>query len=194
MEQCTKVIADWLIRHEAVAEEDRELYSYAVYSFILSLVPMLLGIGIGLLLNCVKQCIIFMIPFMMLRKYSGGYHAKNLQSCLVCSCLLLLLCAKLSLIMKCGWELLLLNVSSSLCLMIASPIDHENKKLSPEEKKLYKKKVCMLVLLFEILVLFSFLLDCYLYTTCISTGVFLSAGLQVPCIFKRAITWKKCQK
>ena len=46
IEKCANTIADWLINCEVVKETDKELYSYAVYSILLSLSPLLLAIGI----------------------------------------------------------------------------------------------------------------------------------------------------
>ena len=43
IEKCANTIADWLINCEVVKETDKELYSYAVYSILLSLSPLLLA-------------------------------------------------------------------------------------------------------------------------------------------------------
>ena len=55
IEKCANTIADWLINCEVVKETDKELYSYAVYSILLSLSPLLLAIGFGIGMGCVGR-------------------------------------------------------------------------------------------------------------------------------------------
>ena len=75
MERCTGKITDWLIKCGAIPETDRELYEYAIYSILLSLSPMLLALAIGALFGSAVQGVLTITPFVILRKFSGGYHA-----------------------------------------------------------------------------------------------------------------------
>ena len=75
-----------------------------------------------------------------------------------------------------------------------SPIDHENKRLSNEEKKLYKKVTVILTgmswgaaLLFQIL-------GQEMYAVCISIGIMMTAGLQWPVALKQGINTLKMPK
>lgn len=92
MEKCANAIADWLVRCAMIDEEDKELYRYAAYSLILSISPLLLAIGFGICMGRVKESVMITLPFMLIRKFSGGYHTKHAWSCMICSCLLLFLC------------------------------------------------------------------------------------------------------
>ena len=38
-------ISTWLIKHSAIKPEDRELYEYAIYSFIITISPLFLVIS-----------------------------------------------------------------------------------------------------------------------------------------------------
>ena len=110
IEKCANTIADWLINCEVVKETDKELYSYAVYSILLSLSTLLLAIGFGIGMGCVGRSVMIIMPFVIIRKFSGGYHTKHAWSCLIWSCLLLVLCMVLSFHIKCGWVLALITV------------------------------------------------------------------------------------
>lgn len=42
--------------------------------------PLILAGGVGVGLGSVKHGVALIFPFMVLRKFSGGYHAKNLHT------------------------------------------------------------------------------------------------------------------
>ncbi|MDE7431273.1 MAG: accessory gene regulator B family protein [Lachnospiraceae bacterium] len=184
MEKCANIIADWLISCKVVEETDKELYSYAVHSIILSLSPLALAIGFGVCMGCVRQSVMIIMPFVIIRKFSGGYHTKHAWSCLIWSCLLLLLCITMSFYIKCGWEIALITVGAAVSLILNSPIDNVNRELDREEHHRYKKVTTVLVLIFVFTALLLFECRLYIYSICISIGIVLSAGLQLPCIFK----------
>lgn len=185
MKKCTDAAVDWMIQNRAIDESERELYAYAVHSFLMSLSPLVLAVGIGFCVGNVKLAVILVLPFMFLRKFSGGYHAKSLKSCLFGSCLLLFLCTLLSMHVQCDWGLAAITIAAAISLVVCSPIDNENRILDQGEKKLYKKVTIMLVTVFLSLDMVLFFLNQYSYVACISVGIQLSAGLQIPCIMKR---------
>lgn len=184
IEKCANTIADWLINCEVVKETDKELYSYAVYSILLSLSPLLLAIGFGISMGCVGRSVMIIMPFVIIRKFSGGYHTKHAWSCLIWSCLLLVLCMVLSFHIKCGWVLALITVGAAVSLICFSPIDNENRVLSQEECGCYKMITAVLVIIFMLVDALLFVCQLHIYSICISIGIMLSAGLQLPYIFK----------
>lgn len=189
---CADGITDWLIRHKAIEEQDRELYAYAAYSFIMTISPLLLSIMFGFIAGMVKQSIILIIPFMVIRKYSGGYHAKNAYSCLISSCLLLVLCIYATSFIMCGFKLAVVTAIAVGSLIICSPVDSENRRLEPDERKRYKYMTMVLALSFGLLFAVLCLLHMDTYAVCVSVGIILTAGLQIPCIFS-LVKVKSCK-
>lgn len=187
MEKCANIIADWLINCKVVEETDKELYSYAVYSILLSLSPLALAIGFGICMGCVRQSVTIIMPFVIIRKFSGGYHTKHAWSCLIWSCLLLLLCIVMSFYIKCGWGTALVTVGAAVSLVCFSPIDNENRTLDQEEYSRYKRMTAVLVIMFLFMDALLFAFQSYTYSICVSIGIVLSAGLQVPHIFKKLV-------
>lgn len=187
MKRCSEAIADWLVNCEVIEETDRELYSYAVKSFFLSVFPIFLSALLGLFRGCIEQSIIIVMPFMMIRKYSGGYHAKKLWSCLLTSSLLLLFCIEASRYCEYGWTLVICAIISAISLIIFSPIDNENRPLDQGEFKHYKKVILNIVLFMVLIAGILTLAKLYTYATCIYIGIMFSAGLQIPCVFKQAV-------
>lgn len=181
----TEIVVDWMIRCNAIDDTDRELYRYALHSLLLMVLPLILAGSIGFCMGNVKQGIILILPFMVIRKFSGGYHAKNLWVCITGSGLLLFLCIMLSLHVKCDWKLATATVIASVSLIVFSPIENENRILDMDEKRTYKRITAFCVVFFGLLDIALFLLDWGIYAVCFSVGILLTAGLQAPCIVKK---------
>ncbi|MBR4059308.1 MAG: accessory gene regulator B family protein [Lachnospiraceae bacterium] len=181
----TNGITSWLIRCEAIDEADRELYEYAVHSLWLNIAPIFLVLLLGGVMERIKEGLLLIIPFLAIRKYGGGFHAKKESTCLVSSSLLLALCVYLTGLLTYGIVLNSLVIVSIISLMVFSPIDTENRRLDAEEKKSYKFLTCVLVLIVAVVYLMLVMCHAYNYAVCIAIGIMLSAGVQVPCILRR---------
>lgn len=182
MEHCIGSITAWLIKQGAIDSDDKELYEYAISSLLLSLSPLIFMAVIGVLAGCVKESILLILPFIMVRKFSGGFHAKHVYTCLISSCGLLLLCLYTALHIACGIGLHIALLVSIFILIICSPIDSENRKLEKTEIRAYKRTTGIITLAFSIVYIILIYLHAESYAVCIAVGLILSAGLQVPCI------------
>ena len=154
-------------------------------SLLLLVSPLILAGGIGFGLGSVKLGVALIFPFMFLRKFSGGYHAKKLHTCIMGSGFLLFLCIMVSMHMQCDWKLAIATGIASVSLIAFSPIDSENRRLDTDEKRTYKKITVFCVIFFGLLDIVLFLLGKYIYTICFSVGILLTAGLQAPYIVKK---------
>ena len=124
--------------------------------------PLILAGGVGFGLGSVKHGVALIFPFMVLRKFSGGYHAKNLHTCILESGFLLFLCIMLSMHVQCDLKLAIATVIASVSLITFSPIDSENRRLDTNEKRTYKKTTVFFVILFGLLDIALFLLGKYI--------------------------------
>lgn len=194
MEKWTDAISGWLIQNEVIEKEEREVYQYALYSAFISLFPLLMAMGFGMALGCVKQSILIVLPFAVIRKFSGGYHAKHAAVCLISSCMLLYLCLLLSFHVRSGWMLLCLTAGAGISLSCLSPIENENRLLDEAERSCYKRITRNLVLFFLLIAFLCSVFGFSQYGVCISIGLLLAAGLQLPflwSVFKKTIFSKK---
>lgn len=187
IEKCADVVTEWLIGCGVIEKADRELYSYAVTSFLMSLSPLMMAVGFGIAMGCVRQSVMIVIPFAIIRKFSGGYHTKHLWTCLIGSCLLLFMCIVVSFHVRCQWICAFITVWAAVSLVIFSPIDNENRVLSQEEHRIYKKITAILVVSFLLVDVLFVWLHLTRYAVCISIGIILSAGLQLPCIIRKFV-------
>lgn len=87
MKQLAGIMVSWLIRHEAIEKNQRELYEYAVHCLFLEMMPMLYAVIIGGIMGELSRSMVLVLPFMIIRKYSGGFHARSEWTCLLSSCL-----------------------------------------------------------------------------------------------------------
>lgn len=178
-------ITTWLIRHNAINAKDRSLYEYAVYSLILTVCPLFMVIMNGLIMGIVIESIIFILPFMVIRKYSGGFHMKHAWTCFICSYVALFLCIFITAKIQCSILLSILVLGSTASLIICSPVDSENRQLDLTEKQNYKKTTIWISVLFlavyEILILFKL----GYYAKWIGVGLILPAVSQMPVIIKK---------
>jgi len=185
MQKCADIVVNWMIRNHAIDETDRELYIYAVESFIILLLPLVYAGTIGYLVGNMRQGILVVLPFMLLRKYCGGYHSKSFIVCTILSSLLLLLCIVLAIRINFNWQVLLMTVAASVSLTIWSPIDNESRLLDKEEKYRYKRKTVYWLLVIWMVNIMVYILEQYSYVMAFCVGILLTASLQLPCIVKK---------
>lgn len=186
-------LTDWLIRLEAIPKEERELYEYAAYNFFITISPLMLAILFGIFMGHLMESIMLVTPFMIIRKFSGGYHMKNSTSCFLTSCFILIVCIILSCKLKYDMKMGIVVLLSSVSLITFSPLDSQNRRLDEEEKRQYKKMTCILTMIFVALFFLLAYMEQYRFVTCIAVGIVLTSVLQIPCIL-RNIKYKSTKK
>ncbi|MBQ3544240.1 MAG: accessory gene regulator B family protein [Lachnospiraceae bacterium] len=179
-------IVYWLIRNGAIDEQEYELYEYAIYCLLLLCAPMIMAVVFGIIMNETLKGVIMIIPFMMIRKYSGGYHAKSIRVCLTISSILM---CTFFIILKNIQVSIALNVItcfSALIIAIFSPIDSENRRLEDTEVKRFNK-ISIIITFFVLLIYWLIQLTTWRdYSVCFGLSLILTAILMMPCINKKA--------
>lgn len=175
-------VADWLIREAVIEEAERELYEYAVHSLFMLIAPLFMAIVIGMFFGELGMSMVLILPFMIIRKYSGGYHAKKQWICLLLSTVLLIACFWLAERSQAGILLSVVVCTAALSLAAFSPVDSRNRRLTQEEIVVYGRNCKILVAVF---VMLYFLLRVGNADTCatyLAYGIILPAVLQLPCV------------
>lgn len=135
--------AKWLLKSGAVSENDVELYEYAVYSFLFGILPICLAAIIGVIFGRVVDGILMIFPFVLIRKFSGGFHLKSTVICFVSSTLLIAISLFIMQIIDKQNDIIFFSVVviiSSFQIFICSPIDNEARKLT-KKNMLFSKKM-----------------------------------------------------
>ena len=181
-------VSRWLLKAGAISSEDEELYEYAAYSFLFSLAPMALVLIIGGILGMWLEGVLLILPFMLIRKFSGGYHLKSSVVCFISSTVLLALFLWVIRLVVHYEAYTIFSVivgSSILLLSILSPIDSEERRLKEREKIVFRRVAIVMAVIIG--VLYAVLMACGLFTAAVSmgSGLILAALLQLPCLVVR---------
>ncbi|GLG04480.1 hypothetical protein DXB59_17460 [Ruminococcus sp. OM05-10BH] len=76
-----KKIVTWMIDNGSIDEEEREIYEYAIQSLKLLIMPVFYAVFMGYILQEWRITACFVFVFAIVRKFSGGYHAKTELQC-----------------------------------------------------------------------------------------------------------------
>lgn len=184
--QISKVIVKWLLSAGAISSNEQEIYEYAVYSVIFSVAPLFLVFVIGSFLDIALEGVIFLLPFLLIRKFSGGFHLKSPVVCFISSVTVLtvFLLFIRELIQQSSIPPFTLIVIGAVILLIClSPIDSEERRLAPKEKAVFKKIAITVSLLITALYFVLLFFSLFRFAIPVGAGLILSALLQIPCIF-----------
>lgn len=183
-------IAKWLEMEGAVSSEDQALYAYAAYSFLFGTLPigivMLLGSCFGLL----QEGIVLIVPFMMLRKFCGGFHLKSSGICFVATVGILTFSLGLVMYIVRTEQMGLLSVLvclSVLSLCIFSPIANQARKLSKKEWIVFGTVARVLLLIFLAIYFYLSFHASMRHSTAFGVGILLVGVLQVPCVLRKPL-------
>ena len=182
-----KKLAQWLLKTGAIEENEKELYEYAVFSFLFSLFPLCLVMIIGRALGMFVEGILMIVPFILIRKFSGGYHLNSSVVCFVSS--ILLLSASLALISMVlstdSYKIFFCVVFlAALQIFERSPIDSKARELNEKEKTLFRKIARLMVGAVLAFSLLLYAIGAEKFAIPIGMGIIITALLQLPCAFK----------
>ena len=131
-------IANWMIDQGEITREDKELYIYAIQSIVLTVSPIFLALVIGVVMRCPGRSVLVILPFALIRKFSGGYHAKSALVCLIASVMLIIGCVSLPYLLEDSVFVLVLTGFAIIGMGLLSPVEHENRRISAKEKETLK--------------------------------------------------------
>lgn len=183
-----KSVTKWLLKAGAISHNDVALYEYAVYTFFFSMLPLTVSLCLGALLHMFFEALLMILPFVLIRKFSGGFHLKSSRVCFFVSSLFLALSIefiKLVLTHKSFLFCSILAVISTFIIIVLSPIDSDERKLSLAEQKLFKKVSILLSLFFLGIYFILLMLKIWNCAASVGVGIVIPALLQIPCLFRR---------
>lgn len=123
-------------------EDDKEIYRYGLWILITTVFHWLEILLLGLLLHCVTESIIYLLILMVLRSYTGGYHATTSSKCnwLGIGCFIVnVVLSKVIVMIDSKLLMVIILLFVEIIIFWKAPIEHENKPLSDTEKVRYRK-------------------------------------------------------
>lgn len=144
-------ITDKLVLKKIVSDDMADIYIYGfelLISFFFSTIGVLI---IGIILGRFLQTLMFLATFILLRSFTGGYHANTYAVCSLVTFSLfgvVLLLTEFSFVPL--YLYLILGLVGTAIMLLLVPIEHPNKKLSDDQKRKYKVISLVLFLMFTV--------------------------------------------
>ncbi len=129
-------ITDTLIDGKVIKSDERNLYLYCFGTIIEMSANLLATLIIGALLHRFIETLIFMLVFIPLRSFAGGYHCEKAESCFILS-ISVYLTVILSYKYLCGisaYWIYAICLADLIAVLILSPVVSPNKPLSEKVK------------------------------------------------------------
>lgn len=73
----SKLITKVLLNQKSISEKDIDIYQYGIEITISSLLNIALIVIVSLITNSLFSGLIFLSTFILLRQFTGGYHAES---------------------------------------------------------------------------------------------------------------------
>lgn len=138
-------ITNRLIRNNVIDNCSREIYLFGVEQFLTIVLNIVTTLAIGIVLGELWQSLLFVLLFMALRTYAGGYHASTPMGCyLLTSSIIAIALSVLKYIEINIFVCVGLLIISGVVILILSPVASENKPLDNIEFVIYRKKTIVI--------------------------------------------------
>lgn len=155
MERISQSIVDFISRNMIVDDEEMlDVYKYGIEITLSSVLNFVLIIISSLILRDITAGAVFMVLFIFLRSYTGGYHAETYLRCniaFVCTFFITYFLAKFFEYMDSDISILAITAISYIPIWIFSPVKNRHKVLS--EKKRKRSRIISTVIYFLSLVM-----------------------------------------
>ena len=179
-----KQLVVYLEENQIIKSDDRELYVYGFNQGLTILLNLVTTLGIGLLFDCTLQLVVFMVAYIPLRSYAGGYHARTPLKCYIVSIMMLI---AVSICLRCialnHWWYWILVVLSILLIIFLSPVEDKNKPLDEMEVTVYRKRAIIITMVEVVLsILFGILHISNLLSAMSLVFITMSSMLVIGCV------------
>ena len=161
-----------LVQLGSIKEEEKEIYAYGLQQGIFIILNIATTITIGYISHMLWQNILFMVAYLPLRSFAGGYHARTQLRCYLYS--IILTSIVLSAVRFIPWTSFIcigLALFAGVIIFILSPVEDINKPLDQAEVIMYKKRTSIILLLEMIVILFLLLFELNNILPCITVSL-----------------------
>lgn len=169
-----KSTAYFFVEKQVVKKEDEEVYAYGMELLYSSIFNIALAAIIAIITNTIYQTAAFLITFIVIRQYIGGYHARTHLGCMSIFAVVLYCFAVLARYIpaECEvWISMLAIVLAMFLILRFAPVEHPNKPLSGKEKSRLRKRGIISAFTVFILALFM-----SVFTSTRRYGMYISLG------------------
>lgn len=147
-----------LLSNGTIQEENKALYVYGLKQGIMMIMNCIVALLIGLAFGMLMNSLLFLVFYVPLRSYAGGYHARTQVKCNIYSALLIVVYLfVLKFIPLISGLHLIIGLVSSILILALAPVGDINKPLDETEMRVYKKRL-RIILFIEVSILSLFVI------------------------------------
>lgn len=142
-------IVDRLANNEIIPTQDKDLYTYGLKQGLWMVMHIITTLVIGFVFGMVLESFVFMLVYIPLRTYAGGYHATTYGRCYLFSVLMISIVLRGIKTFQHIDSLTIIFIAIACTggiIYLLGPVESENKPLSKRERKVYKQRIGMILL------------------------------------------------
>ena len=180
MLELSEKLVDAMINIGTIHKEDKELYLYGGHLLIVTLANILTTICIGIFMGMFWESIMFMLTYIPIRIYAGGYHSKTQARCYMVSIFIngfAMIAIKWII-----WHMLL--IVSQIGIVALAPIDDNKKLLTDNEKRIYRRNLYGLLCIINCIILICKVLSCLIIVNCMMVALGIALIMLIVGKFK----------
>lgn len=172
-------ISSKFVEHKIITEDMVDIYKYGVEITISSIIGFILILIIGLIFKSLMQALIFYIIFIILRSFTGGYHASSYLKCnlifsIVASLVIFFSKAATEVRFSTGIINILFLPALSVFIWLA-PIENPNKLIEKKRRIYFKTGSVLAAVILYILSLILYINNHKFESAIIVTTMFITA-------------------
>lgn len=134
------IIADFFVSKDVITEEEEEVCAYGMELIISGIISIALVLIIGLITGNIWYALVYNMMMVVIRIYTGGYHADTHIGCNVCYCMTFLISIvllRVQMYIKTELAIWIIALAGYLIIVLNAPLEHHNKKLTMKQKEDY---------------------------------------------------------
>jgi len=149
MSEISEKIADFLVREKIIDSADYPIYKYGAEILIENVVMSLFLLCFGFIIHKGIVTIVFVLTFVGVRRFSGGYHASTKAKCHILTLgnwalVLILFQVQQEYGLVKWWMAVILCLLVFVVMLLFAPVENEKKKLLEEVRIKNRKKTLIL--------------------------------------------------
>lgn len=156
IQKIVDVLVNKQSKNQVMTDEDEKIYRYGYVLLCEVFLNIIIALAIGIVFSRTKELIFFLSMYIPLRSFCGGWHANKIWKCTVISNAILLLqvygLEKLLSHLSIG-TMLLMFFLNMICIFFIAPVETEMKRISHQEKYIYRRKIKLIFILHLIIML-----------------------------------------
>lgn len=153
----SKWVTAFLIRERSISVENAEIYQYGVEITLSSIFNIVLIMLVSIFAKSIPSGMIFLILFITLRQFSGGYHATTYFRCntiFLLTYVFVLLMSRYVVISF--WANCIFVLLGIMGLLLFAPVPNVHKPLTRDACKRHKRNAIVIYVLFSLIELLLF--------------------------------------